>query len=94
MLYLDSAEVNSTFSVTTIQTPECIEQQAQLASGGRHSCLRCPIISEETEYDVLFVAEAAGAASAPVHITVRSQDWSPPLQPPPQQQHFALSKFQ
>jgi hypothetical protein len=73
MLYVDSANVNSTFSVTTIRTPECIEQQTQLDSGGKHSCLRCPIISEETEYDVLLVAEAAGAASAPVHIMVRSQ---------------------
>jgi hypothetical protein len=73
MLYIDSAKVNSTFSVTTIRTPECIEQRTQLASGGRHSCLRCPVISEETEYDVLLVAEAARAASTPVHITVRPE---------------------
>lgn len=70
MLYIDSANHNSDFSVTTISTPECIQQQALVASGGKHSCLRCPIISAETEYDVLLVAEAEGAASAPKHIMV------------------------
>lgn len=70
MLHVDPGEAGSTFSVSTISTSECIQQQALVASGGQHSCARCPIISAETTYDVLFVAEAGGAASGTKHIMV------------------------
>lgn len=68
MLYIGTAAMNSSFSVASISTPQCLQQQG-LASGG-HSCSRCPVIASETEYDVLLVAEASGASSAPVHTTV------------------------
>jgi hypothetical protein len=71
-LYVGTASSNSTFSVTTVNTPECEQQQAQLAAGAgsKHSCSRCPILDADTVYDMILVAEAAGAASGPVHITV------------------------
>lgn len=67
---MPTASADSTFSVTGVNTPECIQQQAAVAAGGQHSCSRCPMVDAETEFDVLLVAEASGAASSPQHITV------------------------
>lgn len=69
MLHAD-ASTDSSFSVATTDTPECQQQQALGANGGKHSCSRCPIIYSDTEYDMLLVAEAAGAVSDAQHIPV------------------------
>jgi hypothetical protein len=68
ILYIGTAAMNNSFSVASISTPECLQQQGLVA--GSHSCSRCPVIASETEYDVLLVAEALGVSSAPVHTTV------------------------
>jgi len=64
---VDRPTTNSTFSVSTVTTPECTQQ----LDGSWRSCSRCPIIDPDTEYDVLLVAEAAGAVMAsPAHVLV------------------------
>jgi hypothetical protein len=72
MLYV-GANTDSSFSVATTDTPECQQQQALGANGGKHSCSRCPIIYSDTEYDMLLVAEAAGAVSGSQHIQVSAE---------------------
>jgi hypothetical protein len=71
-LRLDLASTNTTFSVSSVASPECTQQQAQLASGGHHSCSRCPILDAGRQYDVLLVAAAGEALSDhPAHLVVR-----------------------
>lgn len=81
-----AATSNSTLSVSTVSTPECTQQPVLASASGGHSCSRCPIVSPETQYDVLLVAEASGTATAkPVHITV-----SQPLRMQHSLQHQAV----
>jgi hypothetical protein len=70
-VYVGTAKSNVTFSVETIISRECTQQQAeQQASGKIASCSRCPQLKPSVTYEVLLVVGDASSTGGVTHVQV------------------------